>query len=209
MHKFLNRFGQKALINHKAFEVDCLEQVTTYVVTTETLQDAPATYTVTAQTPTVYIAQQDNRRALATEPVSITTTITAPPASETSVGGVCTVTAAASSTTTQHLKCAPTNLISEVNGHGIGSTQTDDSTVPGLAPGDDPSACCQTCVDTENCAASQDDPDAGNCFLWYTDPSCGLGFNYSDGNQGLAPGAGFFVQTGCGTIEATDAFTGE
>lgn len=205
-----HRLGQNALINQKPFEVDCLEKVTTYVITTTTIHDAPATETVTAETPTVYVTQQQGIKAvLATAPVNITTTLTAQPASNTTAGGVCTVTTGASSTTTQHLKCAPTNLISEVDGFGIGQTQGDDSTTRGLADGTDPSACCQLCLDTEDCAASEDDPDAGNCFLWYTQPSCGLGFKYSDGYQNLEPGAGFLLQTGCGTIEATEAPTGE
>ncbi|KAF7195752.1 hypothetical protein HII31_02887 [Pseudocercospora fuligena] len=206
--KVFHRLGQNALLNQKAFEVDCLEQVTTHVITTTTIHDAPATETVTAETPTVYVTRQGGIKAvLATAPVNITTTLTAQPAVNTSSGGVCTVTAGASSTTTQHLKCAPTNLISEVDGKGIGQTQGDESNTRGLADGTDPSACCQLCVDTEDCAASEDDPDAGNCFLWYTEPSCGRGFNYSVGSNDIAPGAGFLLQTGCGTIEAVDAPT--
>ncbi|KXT06921.1 hypothetical protein AC578_7293 [Pseudocercospora eumusae] len=206
--KMFHRLGQNALLNQKAFEVDCLEQVTTHVITTTTIHDAPATETVTAETPIVYVTRQDGINAvLATAPVNITTTLTARPAVNTSSGGVCTVTAGASSTTTQHLKCAPTNLISEVDGKGIGQTQGDESNTRGLADGTDPSACCQLCVDTEDCAASEDDPDAGNCFLWYSAPSCGRGFNYSVGSNDLAPGAGFLLQTGCGTIAAVDTPT--
>ncbi|KXT12829.1 hypothetical protein AC579_7617 [Pseudocercospora musae] len=206
--KVFHRLGQNALLNQKAFEVDCLEQVTTHVITTTTVHDAPATRTVTAETPIVYVTPQEGiKAALATAPVNITTTRTAQPAVNTSGGGVCTVTAGASSTTTQHSKCAPTNLISEVDGKGIGQTQGDESNTRGLADGADPSACCQLCVDTEDCAASEDDPDAGNCFLWYTEPSCGRGFNYSVGSNDIAPGAGFLLQTGCGTIAAVDTPT--
>lgn len=201
--KVLHRFGQSAFNdNQNAFAVDCLAQVTTYEISTSTIQDQTVTETVTAATPTIYITLR-NKAVDDSEPVPITTTITAQP-TDNVASGICTVTAA-STTTTQHLKCAPTNLISQVDGYGIGETQGDSSNTRGLAPGSDPSACCQLCLDTDGCAASEDDPDAGNCFLWYTTPTCGLGFKYAAGSQELAAGAGFFVQTGCGTIEETDS----
>lgn len=196
--KVLHRYGQQAFNdNQKAFAVDCLAQITTYDVSISTIQDETTIETVTAATPTIYVTLQN--KAIDSEPVDITKTVTAQPVTS----GICTVTAA-SSTTTQHLKCAPTNLISEVDGYGIGETQGDSSNTRGLAPGSDPSACCQLCLDTEGCAASEDDPDAGNCFLWYTAPSCGLGFKYTTGSQKLEAGTGFLVQTGCGSIEETD-----
>lgn len=65
----------------------------------------------------------------------------------------------------------------------------------GLTLGNDPSACCQLCVESENCAASADDLAAGNCFLYYTEPACGLAFSYGDYDKSEAPGQGFFVQT--------------
>ncbi|KAF2213805.1 hypothetical protein CERZMDRAFT_83249 [Cercospora zeae-maydis SCOH1-5] len=202
----VHRLGQSALQNQKAFEVDCLKKVTTHVYVTKTVAEQAVTETVTAETPTVCVTQPG--KVLAPE-LSITTTLSRHSTDGAAAGGLCTVTASASSTTTQHLKCAPTNLISEIGGKGIGQTQGDDSNTRGLAPGSDPSACCQLCVDTDGCAASEDDWKAGNCFLWYTEPSCGLGFKYSDNNQNLAPGAGFLVQTGCGSIEETEAPTGE
>ncbi|KAM3416570.1 Ca2+-modulated nonselective cation channel polycystin [Cercospora zeina] len=202
----VHRLGQSALQNQKAFEVDCLKRATTHVYVTQTVAEQAFTETVTAETPTVCATQPG--KALAPG-LSITTTLSRPSTDGAAAGGVCTVTASASSTTTQHLKCAPTNLISEIGGKGIGQTQGDESNTRGLAPGGDPSACCQLCVDTDGCAASEDDWKAGNCFLWYTEPSCGLGFKYSDNNQNLAPGAGFLLQTGCGSIEETKAPTGE
>lgn len=197
--------GQKAVnAGQKAVAVDCLDQVTTYLFSTSTIEEQPTTVTETASTPTVYITSAIKAVPAPTAPVSITSTITAPGFVNATAAGTCTVTAA-SSTTTQHLKCAPTNLIDTVNGYGIGQTGGNSANTRGLAPGSDPSACCQLCVDDDECAASEDDPDAGNCFLWYTEPSCGLGFQYSDGGQKLKPGSGFLVQTGCGTIEATDS----
>lgn len=201
--KVRHLFGQSAFSdNQKAFAVDCLAQITTYEVSTSTVQEETATETVTAATPTIYLSLKI--LAVDSDPVAITTTLTAQPTDDAITSGVCTVTAA-SSTTTQHLKCAPTNLISQVDGYGIGETQGDSSNTRGLAPGSDPSACCQLCLDTEGCAASEDDPDAGNCFLWYTTPTCGVGFKYAAGSVKLEAGAGFLVQTGCGTIEETDS----
>ncbi|EME45366.1 hypothetical protein DOTSEDRAFT_87732 [Dothistroma septosporum NZE10] len=202
----LRIFGQQARmanVKQQAVKVACLAQITTYVFTTTTVLEAPATETVTAETPTLYVTSA--RKVVADSTASFPSLVsgTIPVAANST--GVCTQTVAAS-TTTQHLKCAPTNLISEVNGYGIGQTGGNSANTRGLAPGSDASACCQLCVDTEGCAASEDDPDAANCFLWYTEPTCGLGFQYSDGGQRLEPGSGFTVQTGCGTIEAVKQF---
>lgn len=177
-------------VNQKPVAIDCLKQVTTYLLTTTIIAEQPATETVTADTPTVFVTQANIAVATPTAPVPITSTTFAPGVTGTpAASGVCTVTEA-SSTTTQHLKCAPTNLISSVNGKGIGQTGGNAGNTRGIAPGGDPSACCQLCVDDDECAASQDDPDAENCFLWYTTPVCGEGFRYSDGGQDLKPGAG-------------------
>ncbi|KAF2171817.1 hypothetical protein M409DRAFT_18050 [Zasmidium cellare ATCC 36951] len=198
--------GQKAVnAGRKAVAIDCFDEVTTYVLSTSTIQEEPTTVIVTASTPTVYVTPAIKAVSAPTSTVSITTTITAGAGNATSAG-TCTVTAA-SSTTTQHIKCAPTNLVGEVNGYGIGQTGSHSGSTYGLAPGSDASACCQLCVNDDECAASEDDTDAKNCFLWYTTPSsCGIGFQYSDGGQSLEPGSGFLVQTGCGTVEATDDF---
>lgn len=196
--------GQKAVnAGQKPVGVDCLEQVTTHVISTSTVHEEPTTVTLTADTPTIYATPAINAVSPPTAPLSITSTSTA--GANATSAGTCTVTAA-SSTTTQHIKCAPTNLISEVNGYGIGQTGGNSGSTHGLAPGGDASACCQLCVDDDECAASEDDTDAKNCFLWYTTPSCGVGFQYSDGGLNLKPGSGFLVQTGCGTIDATDDF---
>lgn len=160
----LHNFGQRALgVHQKAFAVECLEQVTTYLVMTETIAEQPSTATVTAETPTVYVTQPHREFAgTATAPALITSTATAPSLSNSAAS--CTVTSA-SSTTTQHLKCAPTNLLSEIAGYGIGQTGGDSANTRGLAQADDASACCQLCMEDEDCAASEADLDAGNCFL--------------------------------------------
>lgn len=204
--KVFHHFGQRTLgTKQQPFAVLCLNQATTYQITTTTIAEQPATETVTAKTPTVYVTKAQRAVLATTGPASITSTMTAPPATGGATNGVCTVTVA-KSTTTQHVKCAPTNLISSVNNYGIGQTGGDSASTRGLAPGSDPSACCQLCMDDQSCAASEDDHAAGNCFLWYTTPSCGLGFRYSDGGQKLAPGSGLIVQTGCGSIEAVASF---
>ncbi|KAI7161062.1 hypothetical protein KC349_g3050 [Hortaea werneckii] len=190
----------------KPFEVDCLEQATTYLIEQTTELEKEQTSTVTAEQEVVYVTS--TRMLDATQAPSsvqaVTSTVTAAPSAGNSTGSGCTVSqGTAAATTTQHLKCAPTNLIGEIDGYGIGSTHGHANETQGLAPGSDPSACCQLCVDTEGCAASEDDQDAGNCFLWYTsNPTCGLGFTYSNGGEDLEPGTGFLVQSGCGYIES-------
>lgn len=203
-------FGQAALAeSRKPFEVDCLAQVTTYLIATSTESASALTVTVTASTPVVYTASTASGSEYASASSSgavVTSTVTIHGASNGTSSGVCTVTTGKpTATTTQHLKCAPTNLISQVDGYGIGQTQGHANETQGLAPGSDPSACCQLCVDTEGCAAIEDDEGAGNCFLFYTTPSCGLGFTYAKGSKNMAAGAGFKVQTGCGTIEAASS----
>ena len=191
----------------KPFEVDCLEQATTYLIATTTESGEAAVSTIQAEAEVVHVTSTRSARGTSVPSAAVqavTSTVTAAPTQRNgTAGGLCTVTSGeASATTTQHLKCAPTNLISEVNGYGIGAVQGAPNVTQGLAPGSDPSACCQLCLDTEGCAASEDDPDAGNCFLWYTEPSCGLGFSYANGGEDLEPGKGFLVQSGCGHIEA-------
>lgn len=78
-----------------------------------------------------------------------------------------------------------------------------------LTAGNDTSACCQLCLDSEGCASSVSDPDAGNCELVFADVAAGatcgeIGVIYGPGpNEGVggAPGNGFVVQAGCGIVE--------
>lgn len=128
--------------------------------------------------------------------------ISALSASEANQPSSCAVTiGTATATTTQHIKCAPSNLVSSVNGHGINALHGWNSFA--LTPASDASACCQLCVETTDCAASETDLLGGNCFLWFTDLSnhtCGLAIEYGDGGIANAPGSGFVIQTGCGSI---------
>ncbi|RMX92963.1 hypothetical protein D0868_13119, partial [Hortaea werneckii] len=130
----------------KPFEVDCLEQATTYLIGQTTELDQEQTSTVTAEQEVVYVTS--TRMLDATQAPSsvqaVTSTVTAAPSAGNSSGSICTVSqGSAAATTTQHLKCAPTNLIGEIDGYGIGSTHGHANETQGLAPGSDPSACCQ------------------------------------------------------------------
>lgn len=107
-------------------------------------------------------------------------------------------TATASTATTQSAQCAPTNLISDVAGisYGDGSFGSADKQV-------DASACCQVCLDTDECAGmafSGGPYSAGYCNLWIADPVCGVAMYITpatesdDGNE-------YIVAPGCGSIE--------
>ncbi|KAF2860433.1 hypothetical protein K470DRAFT_270673 [Piedraia hortae CBS 480.64] len=86
-------------------------------------------------------------------------------------------TAAAIKEVTRHERCAPTNLVHDVRGHGIYR--------PAVASGarvemvdttnvTDPSACCQICAERDNCAAgwsTVSDGEVGVCALALVD-SC-------------------------------------
>jgi hypothetical protein len=100
---------------------------------------------------------------------------------------------------TRDIKCAATNLISSVGRFGIGQIQSQAEKVR-LVGEQDPSTCCQSCLDTEGCAAMAHDSDAANCFLYFTWPTCGLAFRYSPWGGQVAPGAGMVVQAGCGDM---------
>lgn len=171
------------------FEVDCLKQETTFLISTSTVV---STGTTTGKPSTIYLT------STYLDPISTLTHTLTPPSPE---FATCTTTLTPTMTTTQNVKCAPTNLLSSLDGYGITQTQAQGNVTEGLAPGSDPSACCQLCIDTAGCAAIADDVSAGNCFLYYTTPSCGLGFLYA-GDSGTRAGGGFFVQTGCGSVQA-------
>lgn len=204
---YTHLFGQPAFSAFRQpIGVDCVEQVTTYLIATSTILSGVASTSVTASVPAVTVTNTQTSTVTSLISSSLVTvteteTVNVPKGGVFTDSVLCTSTDTlpSTSTTTQDIKCAPTNLISSVGGEGIGSIMTQNET-SGLSAGSDASACCQLCVDTEGCAASADDPAAGNCFLYYTTPSCGLGFTYSNGSQNIAAGQGFLVQTGCGTI---------
>ena len=85
--------------------------------------------------------------------------------------------------TSQHIRCAPSNLMSAINGHGI-YLPTAVASASTHHPSDDPvdaSACCQQCVDTADCAAgyrTSSDDNVEVCALVVT-PQGGVALNYS------------------------------
>jgi hypothetical protein len=114
-------------------------------------------------------------------------------------------TATASTKTTQSIACAPSNLISQ---GGI----TDEPTVPYIvqdpqfAAARDASACCQLCVEDENCAAMiyvdiTNDP-YGICRIYNATSSCGFAAAMGSGNQLQA-------QAGCGFLAENIAWGGD
>ncbi|EMR72058.1 hypothetical protein MGN70_012063 [Eutypa lata] len=116
----------------------------------------------------------------------------------------------ATATTTYAAKCAPTNVISGIGEFGLVSGKyAENITVVYVRDEtyNDPSACCQLCVDNEECAASMAG-HAGYCGLLYVGaaeggPACG-DFTYTYQTQSnVFPGQGLWVQSGCGEIEYT------
>lgn len=120
-------------------------------------------------------------------------------------------------TTTYAAKCAPTNLISSINGQGLlAAGHYAPGTQPSYGPDDygtgnlwtrDASACCQLCVDNEGCAGSMGGKGQ-SCGLLYTPGNASVGgdvcgefvFGYTS-RANVAAGQGIVVQTGCGLIE--------
>lgn len=136
--------------------------------------------------------------------------------------------ATASSTVTQALKCAATNLIGTdgiagkhyrgSNDDGIASYGNEASTTrdeDGAGANKDASACCQACQDDENCAAAifagtsytYPRPSLPYCQLFNNNKdtsgaSCGLGFTIFPGDKQIA-------STGCGYIAENVYWEGE
>lgn len=120
-------------------------------------------------------------------------------------------------TTTYAAKCAPTNLISSINGQGLlASGHYAPGTEPSYGPDDyetgnlwtrDASACCQLCVDNKGCAGSMG-AVGEYCGLLYTPGNVTSGggvcgefvFGYTSQTNVVA-GEGIVVQSGCGLIE--------
>ncbi|KAH6615499.1 hypothetical protein B0J18DRAFT_437462, partial [Chaetomium sp. MPI-SDFR-AT-0129] len=100
-------------------------------------------------------------------------------------------------TVTYAARCAPTNLLSVRDGHGLAvELSPDDFTFPigfpgiviGIPPSlvADPSACCQLCLDNEGCAASEWTLGWDTaCRLFYHVPEIG-----DDGAEGGSGGGG-------------------
>lgn len=170
--------------------------VTTVTVTPTSVVAAPTTTTTTTYS---FITT-----AYATTVTSTTTTYLL----DTSVATVST-SCAATATTTYAAKCAPTNVISGVEDRGIVSgTYAANNAVIYVSDEtyNDPSACCQLCVDNEECGASMSGFD-GFCGLLYVGAPnggavCEFTFSYQTQSDAF-PGQSLWVQSGCGEIDYT------
>ncbi|KAF2720366.1 hypothetical protein K431DRAFT_93088 [Polychaeton citri CBS 116435] len=212
--------------DHVAAEVNCVVHVTAEVSENVLTTGAVKTTTLTAATPTTTVTStvyqdspSDPSAGSSVPPRTIIVTSTT--TTQIRTGAVytssveCTTTPDSasgstngpSSTTTQHIACAPTNLIDSANGFSIEAVRAGGNVTAHLSYASSSSDCCQQCHDEASCAASEMDPAAGNCFLYLVNEAdgghCGgLAFEYSDEGKGEPAGSGLVVQASCGTIRA-------
>ncbi|KAI0021132.1 hypothetical protein F4780DRAFT_301093 [Xylariomycetidae sp. FL0641] len=171
---------------------------------TTTVTREPVTVT-TIVDPTVTVTKQ-----YITDPVTTyASTVTATTTSFTLGGAAVAVSTscAATQTTTLAAQCAPTNLISSIDGVGLVSGDYHANTTVKYVDDEtynDPSLCCQLCLDNDGCGAMY----AGMgqvCGLLYVASPNGGGmcdtqvFTYHT-QQDVFPGAGLIVAPGCGSI---------
>lgn len=203
--------------------VNCTTALSTFYTLYATTTSGITTYTYTPASTVSTETITSTRTATTYLPynTTVTTTSSGTIYSATSTVVTTSISCPSVATSTYALKCAPTNLIGEVNGNGINVISNSPGSANvytgGAEAGDNPRLCCQLCEESEGCAAMFAQPDAGNCALTFTnetspssstsygntttaDGQCGSAFSYGDnGNTGGA-GQGFIVQTGCGTI---------
>nr|POE54958.1 hypothetical protein CFP56_64630 [Quercus suber] len=189
------------------FEVDCLKQETTLciatTITTTLTQAVTVQPSTTSVTDTQYIYSLPLLTAIATATITVTVSLSPPISSCLFLRETTTLLPA--TTNPQLLRCAPSNLISAIPppvGLSVPITHLHPrgtNAIQRLLPFVDASACCQLCVEIEDCVAMASDPSAGNCFLWFTSPSCGVAFEATgDAAGSAADRVAFVVQQGCG-----------
>ncbi|KAI3320903.1 hypothetical protein HD806DRAFT_505308 [Xylariaceae sp. AK1471] len=170
--------------------------VTTTVTPTITVTSPTTTATTTIDFGTYTITLSTVTTTFTTNiPASITTTKTVSCPNETV-------------TKTLDARCAPTNLIGDINGEGLLSGEYADRTVVAYTRNDpwasDFSACCQACLDSPGCGASMS--GGGACGLLYTasaegEPVCNA-FIYSfTAWPDVLPGQGLVNANGCDFVE--------
>ncbi|KAI1195448.1 hypothetical protein F5X97DRAFT_307973 [Nemania serpens] len=110
-------------------------------------------------------------------------------------------------TKTLDARCAPTNLIGTIYGEGIRSGRYAEHVVvvyTRKAPwANDFTACCQACIDSPGCGAS--DSGSGACGLYYSatsagEPICDAFILSFTSSPNAYPGQSLIYQTGCGLI---------
>lgn len=178
---------------------------TVYASGTSTYTDTetvfPVSY-VTNYTPDVSTTYLSGLMSTPTTTVQVDKTIYVQGVTTSSDGIDCyptSYTATASTTTTQSLACAPSNLINR----GSITNEADDPYIASEV--NDASACCQLCVDDEACAVMiyvdiVNDP-SGVCRIYNGTESCGYA-------AALEPGDDITqAQTGCGFLVENLAFS--
>ncbi|KAI0969332.1 hypothetical protein F4678DRAFT_440086 [Xylaria arbuscula] len=194
-------------------QASCSTGVTRSFVLVPTVTSGAVTTTVTpTQTVTSYTTTSTSTIVYGTF-TTYATTVTVTQTTYTPHAAYATSTiscAAEEETVTRTLaaQCAPTNLITAINGEGLQSGKYADRTsviYTRQEPwGTDPSLCCQTCLDNEGCGAAMGDD--GACGLYYTatadaEPVCdAFIFSFSSSPR-VYPGQGLIVSSGCGTVE--------
>ncbi|KAI0445188.1 hypothetical protein F4803DRAFT_508820 [Xylaria telfairii] len=111
-------------------------------------------------------------------------------------------------TRTLDARCAPTNLIGTINDEGIRSGRYADR-VSVVYTRQDPwasdyTACCQACINSKGCGAS--DSGFGACGLYFSatpqgEPICDAFILSFTSSPNAYPGQSLVYQTGCGAIE--------
>ncbi|KAK8068541.1 hypothetical protein PG996_007653 [Apiospora saccharicola] len=107
-------------------------------------------------------------------------------------------------TKTYAAKCAPTNLVKDHNEQGLFFNHIDNNATTAFSHllDGDASACCQACVENEDCSAVEINT-SNQCTLYFHHdasfhPVCGsIGFTYRS-YPNIWPGQGIWVQDGCG-----------
>ncbi len=199
---------------HPALVV-CTVNLTTIILRLVAIETSTWTYTETpivqvwpsgTVTKTVTLASGDSHGEI----VTITSTMLG----VTDRVAVTSTACAATTTTTYAAKCAPTNLVSHVDGGAVSFARLTDngaeyvvnrtfSRGEVVAYDHDPSMCCQLCQDNPGCAGAKWDPSLpGSCRLSYAvGPSgqrdCGVAFEYQTLNMADTR---IVLQSGCGSL---------
>ncbi|TGJ81235.1 hypothetical protein E0Z10_g7509 [Xylaria hypoxylon] len=175
--------------------------VTSGAVTTTVTPTSTVTAPTTTSTSTIIFGTQYEYSTTVTvsvttyTPYAVTTTSTVSCAEKTV-------------TKTLAAECAPSNVIGAINGEGLQSGRYADRTsviYTRLDPwANDPSACCQACLDNKGCGASMG--GGGACGLYYTatvdaEPVCDAFIFSFTSTPMVLPGQGLIMQNGCGTVE--------
>ncbi|KAH9887875.1 hypothetical protein F4778DRAFT_756503 [Xylariomycetidae sp. FL2044] len=176
-----------------------LYPTTTSGIVTETVTPTSTVYDTTSTSTTFFTYTTTTYSTT----VSPTTTTFHVDRTATTISTACEPTA----TTTLAAKCAPTNMISSIDGVGLVSgTYADNATVVYIPDEtyEDPSLCCQLCEDNEGCTAVMSG-GSGYCGLYFVDGPDGRAvcdYTFTYGSQAnVFPAQGLWVQMGCGTIE--------